>query len=159
MGKKASYIAVSAALLAAVSGLAVSQAAPRIISTPETIVLTVHEVKVVPINFGGNDTTPGNGALLKYAVFDAGDTTKVGNSHVQCTNQPGKAWSICTGALIITVPEGSGQIVAQGALQGNTASVDLPITGGTGDFANAGGSVHIDFLDETTATYTLNLLP
>ena len=157
MGRNVRYVAVAAMLLTVVGGL-VAQAGTGVLDTPETIVLTVHEVKVVPINFGGDDSTPGNGAMLKYQVFDATDTTQVGTGHVQCTNQPGKSWAFCTGALIITVPEGSGQILAEGGTQ-NAPSIDLPVVGGTGDFTNAGGSVHIEFLNQRKATYTLNLLP
>jgi hypothetical protein len=151
------YIAVSAALLAVVSGLAVAQAATDI-SAPETIVLISHTVKEANVNVGDKAFGPGDSFMFVTKSFDETDQTRLGGSHVQCTIQPGKDWQFCTGAFIIT---GRGQILGEGAVQftAETPSIDVPITGGTGDFENVRGYVHVEFIDETTEKDTLNLLP
>jgi hypothetical protein len=157
MRKRVGYIALSAALLAVVSGLAVAQAATDI-TDPETIVLISHQTKSVDVNVGDKAFGPGDSFIFIAKSFDETDQTQLGGSHVQCTIQPGKGWQFCTGAFIIT---GRGQIVGEGAVQftNATTSLDVPITGGTGDFANVRGYVHVEFMDETTEKDTLNLLP
>jgi hypothetical protein len=155
--KQLGYITVSALLLAAVSGLAVAQAATDI-TAPETIVLISHNVKEADVNVGDKAFGPGDSFMYLAKSFDETDQTQLGSSHVQCTIQPGKGWELCTGAFII---DGRGQIVGQGVVRftQETTSLDVPITGGTGDFANVRGYVHVDFIDETTEKDTLNLLP
>ena len=151
------YIAVSAALLAVVTGLAVAQAATDI-TAPETIALISHRVKAADVNVGDKAFGPGDSFMYLAKSFDETDQTQLGGLHVQCTIQPGKGWQFCTGAFIIT---GRGQILGEGAVQftDETTSLDVPITGGTGDFANVRGYVHVEFIDETTEKDTLYLLP
>ena len=157
MRKRVGYVALSVAMLAVVSGLAVSQAAADI-SAPETIVLISHTVKEATVNIGDRAFGPGDSFMFLSKSFDETDQTQLGGSHVQCTIQPGKGWEFCTGAFIIT---GRGQIVGQGAVQftNETTSLDVPITGGTGDFETVRGYVHVEFIDETTEKDTLFLLP
>ena len=157
MRTRVGYIALSAALLAVVGGLAVAQAATNI-TEPETIVLISHTVKEANVNVGDKAFGPGDSFMFFTKSFDETDQTQLGSSHVQCTIQPGKGWQFCTGGFIIT---GRGPIVGQGAVQftEETTSLDVPITGGTGDFANVRGYVHVDFIDETTEKDTLYLLP
>ena len=157
MRKKVAYIAVSAVLLVAVAGLAVAQAATGI-TAPETIVLMSHTTKSAEVNVGDKAFGPGDSFMYLAKSFDETDQTQLGGLHVQCTIQPGKGWEFCTGAFIIT---GRGQIVGQGAIQitQETTSVDVPITGGTGDFENVRGYVHVDFIDEAIEKDTLYLLP
>ncbi len=66
-------------------------------------------------------------------------------------------WAICTGAFDIT---GRGEIVGTGMVNFGTESpdFDVPITGGTGDFANVRGVAHVH-LTENGETDTLELLP
>ncbi len=46
-----------------------------------------------------------------------------------------------------------------GAFAGEANEADFPLTGGTGDFDNVRGSAHVEFISETGARITLNLLP
>jgi len=156
MRKKIGYIAASAALLAVVGGLAIAQAATDI-TAPETIVVMSHTVKEADINVGAKAFGPGDSFMNLTTLFDETDQTQLGDGHVQCTLQPGRR-AICTGAFNIT---DRGQIVGQGAIPFTqaTASFDVPITGGTGDFANVRGYIHVELLDDTTEKDTLNLLP
>lgn len=157
MRKKLGYIAASAALLAVVGGLAVAQAATNI-TAPETIVVMSHTAKEANVNVGDKAFGPGDSFMNLTKLYDEAMTTQLGDGHIQCTVQPGKGWMLCTGAFNIT---GRGQIVGQGVIRimEETTSVDVPITGGTGDFANVRGYVHVDFIDETTEMDTFNLLP
>ena len=157
MRKKVGYIAVSAALLAVVGGLAAAQAATDI-TAPETIVVMSHTTKSAEVNVGDKGFGPGDSFLSLSKLYDETDQTQVGDGHVQCTAQPGKGWMFCTGAFNIT---GRGQIVGEGILRftPETVSFDVPITGGTGDFANVRGYAHVDLIDDTTEKDTFNLLP
>jgi hypothetical protein len=150
-------MAVSAALLAVVGGLAAAQAA-TVITAPETIVVMSHTVKGADVNVGDKAFGPGDSFMNLSKLFDETDQTQLGDGHVQCTVQPGKGWMLCTGAFNIT---GRGQIVGQGAIRftQETAPFDVPITGGTGDFANVRGYVHVELIDDTTEKDTFNLLP
>jgi hypothetical protein len=157
MRRKVGYVALSAALLAVVGGLAVAQAATDI-TAPETIVVMSHTVKDANVNVGEKAFGPGDSFMNLTKLFDEADQAQLGDGHVQCTVQPGKGWGLCTGAFNIT---GRGQIVAQGAIRfaQETTSFDVPITGGTGDFANVRGYVHVELINQTTEQDTLNLLP
>lgn len=149
-------IALSAVVLAVVGGIAIAQAATTI-TAPETIVLMGHPAKYASVNVGNKGEGPGDSFMTVTKLYDEAMTTLLGDEHVQCTVQPGNGWMLCTGAYNIT---GRGQIVGQGALRSTEegAPLDVPITGGTGDFANVRGYVTHD--DSTGATIiTLNLLP
>ena len=158
MRKKLGYIALSAALLAVVSGLAVAQATTRTISSPETIVLQNNTTKSSDVNVGAKAWGPGDSFLNLGKLFDETGVTPMGNSHIQCTVMPGKGWMLCNAALFI---DGRGEIVLQGAIKGtaSTTSFDIPIVGGTGDFANVRGYDHVVSTDPTHETDTLYLLP
>ncbi len=154
MRKKVGLIAMSAALLAVVGGLAVAQAATNI-TAPETIILQDHTVKGAVANIGDKAFGPGDSFMSVNTLFDETDTTQVGTAHIQCISQPGKA-QLCTGALFIT---GRGEIIGEGVIHGSASSFDVPITGGTGDFANVRGYVHVEPVSQNLETDTLYLLP
>jgi hypothetical protein len=80
----------------------------------------------------------------------------LGIERTQCSLGTG-GWAICTGTFDIT---GRGEIVGTGAVNFKTESpdFDVPITGGTGDFANVRGVAHVH-LTENGETDTLELLP
>ncbi len=91
-------------------------------------------------------------------LTDESDDSVVGKSNIACTMHIG-SWAICTGTFNIT---GRGEIVGQGLVpfgQGGS-SFDVPVTGGTGEFANVRGEVHIEpILSETEERHTLELIP
>jgi hypothetical protein len=157
MRGKLGYIAASAALLVVVSGLAIAQAA-TVITAPETIVFTAHPGKYAQVNMGSKGDDPGDSFMFVDNLFDEADLTKLGAEHVQCVTQPGKGWNLCTVGLFI---DGRGEILIEGAIQfaEGVHTFDLPITGGTGDFAGVGGyATHADSTGDTSII-TLNLLP
>jgi hypothetical protein len=82
----------------------------------------------------------------------------VGWARIQCTVHVGP-WAICVGTFEIT---GRGEIVGQGMVpfgRQDVASFDVPVTGGTGDFANVRGEVHIEDISETEERETFELIP
>ncbi len=98
--QRVGYIALSAALIAVVGGLAAAQAATSIVASAIAIPVAIHNShKAVVINLGDNTKGPGDGVLLSYTLFDETDTTQVGTGHSQCTLQPGKEWQFCTGGM------------------------------------------------------------
>lgn len=155
MRKRLGYIAVTAALLAVVGGLAIAQAASNI-TAPETLVLFAHGQKAAHLDFGDKGFSPGDVYMFSIPLYDATDTTRVGVVHYECTAQPGNGWELCTAALDIS---GRGMLVSTGSLHFTDATTyPMPVTGGTGDFANVRG----DAVIESAAhgyKYTFNLLP
>lgn len=106
---------------------------------------------------GSKGADPGDSFMFVETLFDEADETRLGTDHVQCVVQPGRGWHLCTVGLLI---DGRGEVLIERAIRfaEETTSFDLPITGGTGDFANVRGYVTHD--DSTGATIiTLNLLP
>jgi hypothetical protein len=157
MRKTLGYIALGATLLVTVGGLAVAQAATHI-SVPETIVTQNSTTKQAYVNVGDKDWGPGDSFVTSGKLFDEAGVTQIGSSHVQCIQMPGKGWNLCNAALFI---DGRGEIVGQGAFQrlDSTVSFDVPITGGTGDFDNVRGYVHVVPGSGSQETDTLYLLP
>jgi hypothetical protein len=155
MKRKVGYIAVTAALLAVVGGLAIAQAATNI-TAPETLVLFAHGGKAAHLDVGDKGSSPGDVYMFSIPLYDETDTTRVGVVHYECTVQPGTGWELCSAALDIS---GRGMLVATGSLHFTDATTyPMPITGGTGDFANVRGDGVIEELD-SGFKYTLNLLP
>lgn len=158
MRKKLGYIALSAALLAVVSGIAVAQATTSAISAPETIVLQGNTVKSADVNVGDKAWGAGDSFMQSTKLFDETGVTQLGTGHIQCTVMPGKGWVLCNASLFI---HGRGEIMAQGAIHqtDGTTPFDVPIVGGTGDFENVRGYGHIQPISNNSETDTLYLLP
>jgi len=150
------YVALCAALIVVVGGLAIAEAA-TVITTPETIVYQDHTVKYAELNLGSQAFGPGDSWMSTLDLFDETGTTQVGTGHIQCTTQPGRGWQFCVGAFITD----RGQIFVSTALQiaPDTTYFDIPITGGTGDFANVRGYAHVVPKSRDRQTDTLYLLP
>jgi Dirigent-like protein. len=155
MRRKIGHIAVSAVMLAVVGGLAVAQASTDI-TAPETIRVISHTVKDVDLNVGDKAWGPGDSFMFSDTLYEETDTTRVGSEHGQCILQPTSGWNLCSVAVIIT---GRGEIMVQGALHftPKARSFDMPITGGTGDFANVRGYAHL--WGSRSNQIKLNLLP
>ena len=147
--------AVAAVGLLGLIGGAVAASAGTDITAPETIttVGTVLKDKFVDVGKQGpsvGDTFATTLDIKSQAGVD------LGTERTQCTIGTGR-WAICTGAFDIT---GRGEIVGTGAvnLGAESPDFDVPITGGTGEFANVRGVAHIH-LTENGETDTLELLP
>jgi len=147
--------AVAAVGLLGLIGGAVAASAGTDITAPETIttVGTVLKDKFVDVGKQGpsvGDTFATTLDIKSQAGVD------LGTERTQCTLGTGRV-AICTGAFDIT---GRGEIVGTGAvnLGSDLSDFDVPITGGTDEFANVRGVAHIH-ITETGETDTLELLP
>lgn len=67
-------------------------------------------------------------------------------------------WAICVGTFNFT---GRGEVVGEGMgpFGEDVAPFDVPITGGTGDFANVRGEAHIEPISDTEERETFELTP
>jgi hypothetical protein len=147
-------VAVAAGLLGLIGGKVAATAGTDIMS-PETITTAGTEVKDKVVDVGRQGPSVGD---TFATTMDIKSTTGVdlGTERTQCTLGSGR-WAICTGAFDIT---GRGELVGTGMVNFGSERLDfdVPITGGTGDFANVRGVAHVH-LTENGETDTLELLP
>jgi len=147
-------VVAAAGLLGLIGGSVVASAGTSIPS-PETITI---------VGTGGKDKTvdvgkqgPSVGDMTAWTIdIKSQAGVDLGTERVQCTLGVG-GWAICIGTLDIT---GRGEIVSTGMVDfgpGRSHRFDVPITGGTGDFANVRGVVHVH-LTGNREIYTLELL-
>jgi len=156
MKKKAGTIVVSAVLLAVLGGLAIAQAAAGI-TEPETLVLFAHGGKAANLDFGEKGYGPSDVFMFSIPLYDETDTTRVGRIVYECTVMPGDGWELCSAALTIN---DRGEIASTGSIHFTDATTfNMPVTGGTGEFANVRGAGVIEVVDNDTYKYTFNLLP
>ena len=146
---------VAACTLVLVGGAVIAHAGSDI-TAPETIKVLGTMTKQKAVDVG----KPGPSAGDTFAIFEElsdGSGAAVGTARIECTQHIGH-WAICTGALVIT---GRGEIVGQGQvkIEGN-APFDVPITGGSGEFANVRGVDHIEPVPNVNQeNHTLELIP
>lgn len=150
-------LGISIALLGgAAAGIGVALASDDI-TAPETIISIEHSVKDGFVDVGKKGFSPGDEFMFLESMFDETDTTRIGTTRVLCT-QHLRQWAWCSATFTL---DGRGAIVVDGAVQltESTTTIDLSITGGTGEFANVRGTVHDEFLSATKTRLTMNLIP
>ena len=127
------------------------------ITAPETIISFEHTVKDGYVDVGERGISVGDEFLYLQILFDQTDTSRIGTEDAICTEHL-RRWVWCSATFAI---DGRGTIVVEGAIQftESTTSLDLPITGGTGDFADVRGTIHDEFLTETKSRVTMTLIP
>jgi hypothetical protein len=147
--------AVAAVGLLGLIGGAVAASAGTDITAPETITTVGTVLKDKFVDVGKQGPSVGD-TFATTLDIESQAGVDLGTERTQCTIGTGR-WAICTGAFDIT---GRGEIVGTGAVNLGTESpdFDVPITGGTGEFANVRGVAHIH-LTENGETDTLELLP
>ena len=147
--------AVAAAGLLGLIGGTVAANAGTDITSPETITTVGTTVKDKFVDVGKRGPSVGDTFATTVDIKSQAGVD-LGTERTQCTLGTGR-WAICTGAFDIT---GRGEIVGTGMVNLGTESpdFDVPITGGTGDFANVRGVAHVH-LTENGETDTLELLP
>jgi hypothetical protein len=148
-------LAVAAVGLLGLIGGTVAASASTAIPSPETITTVGTTVKDKFVDVGKKGPSVGDTFATTVDIKSQAGVD-LGTERTQCTLGAGR-WAICTGAFDIT---GLGEIVGTGMVNFGTESpdFDVPITGGTGDFANVRGVAHIH-LTENGETDTLELLP
>jgi hypothetical protein len=154
MGTKVMAAVAAVGLLGLIGG-AVAASAGTDITAPETITTVGTVLKDKFVDVGKQGPSVGD-TFATTLDIESQAGVDLGTERTQCTIGTGR-WAICTGAFDIT---GRGEIVGTGAVNLGTESpdFDVPITGGTGEFANVRGVAHIH-LTENGETDTLELLP
>jgi hypothetical protein len=128
------------------------------ITAPETITLLGTTTKDRYVDVGKKGFGPGDQFVFVESRTDESDGSVVGKARIQCTAHIGP-WAICVGTFDIT---GRGEIVGQGMVpfgDEDVESFDVPVTGGTGDFANIRGEAHIEPISEGEERITFDLIP
>ena len=144
----------AAGLLGLIGGTVVANAGTGIPS-PETITTVGTVVRDKGIDVGKKGPSVGDTYATTMDIKSQAGVD-LGTERTQCVLGTG-LWAMCTGAFDIT---GRGEIVGTGMVNFGSESpdFDVPITGGTGDFANVRGVAHVH-LTENGETDTLELLP
>ena len=127
------------------------------ITSPETLVLTETNLKGKFVDVGKPGFGPGDSFIFVDSLTDPADGSRVGTVRGQCTIQIGH-WQTCqVGGFL----NDRGQIFVSGVTQNTDQpmAADLAITGGTGEFENARGSVHVDPVSDTESETTIRLIP
>jgi hypothetical protein len=147
-------VVAAAGLLGLIGGTVAANAGTDITS-PETITTVGTVVKDRFVDVGKKGPSVGDTFATTLDIKSQAGVD-LGTERTQCTVGTGK-WAICTGTFDIT---GRGEIVGTGAVNiaSETPDFDVPITGGTGDFANVRGVAHVH-VTENGETDTLELLP
>jgi hypothetical protein len=156
MRKKLVSLVGGVCLLGLVGGTVVANAGANITS-PETITVLATSIKDRYVDVGKHDFSAGDVLVFVQRLTDETDDSVVGQSRIQCTVHVGP-WAICIGTFNFT---GRGEIVGEGLVpfSDNVASFDVPVTGGTGDFTNVRGEVHIEAVSDEEERDTFELIP
>ena len=143
-------------LLGLVGGTVVANAGADITS-PETIATLGTTIKDRYVDVGKPGFSPGDVLVFVERLNDEADDSVVGKSRIQCTVHVGP-WAICIGTFNFT---GRGEIVGEGMVpfEDNVDPFDVPVTGGTGDFSNVRGEVHIEPVSDAVERETFELIP
>lgn len=146
-----------AGVLVLVGGGITAALAGNNITSPETLVLTETNIKGKGIDVGKPGFGPGDTFLFVSSLTDPADDSRVGTVRGQCTVQIGH-WQLCEAGAFL---DGRGEIFVSGVIQNTNqpTAFDIPVTGGTGEFDNVRGFVHIDPVSNNVSDDTLTLIP
>ena len=104
----------------------------------ETITVLAKTVKFKAVDLDTTGQSPGDLVVIKNALWDE-NQHRVGTNWINCTQSFGDV-AVCTAAVQFG---DRGQLTGTGKVPLNAQSFDFPITGGTGDFSNVTGWVHV----------------
>lgn len=158
MARKLSLFALAGALVVISAGGISMAAAAGDITQPETIVVLDTTVKDGFVDVGKKGFSLGDTFMFLGRLTSEADGSRVGTVRGQCTINLGE-WALCEAAFSIG---DRGDVAAEGAIRltEEPAAFDVPITGGTGEFENVRGSVHIETTsNEDVSLETLHLIP
>lgn len=162
MGRR---IGITAALVG-IAGLLVAGlgagglASPRGIDQEENIVVIETTTNGKAHFFGDQPFRPGDIYVFRSVLNSEDGAAKVGSLRVSCAVTFDHR-DLCTNAYLVT---GRGEIMAQGTIPDAElhpgGQWDLAVTGGSGDFENVRGSVHVEYLNtEGQTRQTIHLIP
>jgi hypothetical protein len=125
----------------------------------EVIELFAEEVDSEEIDLAPDGESLGDRFVFTDDLFEEKDGEKVGFDVVECTlvrlDDPGAVQCLATFWL-----DDRGQITVQGLVTfdgEDSGTFVLPITGGSGEFQNAGGELEVEEVSETEANLTLTV--
>jgi hypothetical protein len=127
------------------------------ITAPETFTVIGTTIRDRFADVGKHGFSSGDTFSSVERMTNEADDTRVGTGRIRCTVHIGP-WAICVGTFAI---DDRGEIIAEGMvpLSEDVTTFDVPVTGGTGDFANVRGEVHVEPLSETEERDTFELIP
>ncbi len=143
-------IAAAAVLTAALMGPATFAGAQ---SDGETFSVVSTIVRVQEVDVGPSGPSPGDSILFKDTLWNEARTQRVGVDWGECTSNFGSA-VLCDVAFRIN---GRGQLAASGKSTFTAQRFNFPIVGGTADFRDVTGQVHVEFTSQDTALLTFQL--
>jgi hypothetical protein len=108
------------------------------------IAVVEHATTDAVIDVGEAGDTIGDMLAFGNDLYDAEDATVVGRDQGQCfRSNPGMSWE-CVWTNILD----DGSITVQGPFYDDLRDVELAVTGGTGAYAGAGGTMTLHSRDE-----------
>lgn len=146
--------ALTAFVVAATVAIASARSLYQVVELPapaeQTLVLTSVPTrdKFVDADQNGRDSV-GDLVLFRARLTDEAEQP-AGTAHVRCVLHFKAV--VCDGVLTLS----GGQILVHGRA-GESETFDVPVTGGTGAFADVGGQLHVETLDEGAEELTLSL--
>jgi hypothetical protein len=103
------------------------------------------------VDVGASGESTGDSVFFEDVVWNASRTARVGKDSVEC--RLGIRTFNCAGTLLIF---GKGKLQVDGAFFADRDSV-IPVTGGTGTFAGAGGQMVVTDISANTTRYDIFL--
>lgn len=155
MFRKLSIVGLAGLLVLVGGGLSMALAGN--ITTPETLVLTETNLHWRVVDLGKPSFGPGDLLVFNDSLTDPSDGSRVGTVRGLCMVQIGHMQTCQVGVFL----HDRGEIFVSGVVSTDPGfSLDLAITGGTDEFENIRGSVHVDHIAiyESVET-TLTLIP
>jgi hypothetical protein len=144
MSAKPKLHAVALALSAALGSASVAAAA----AADETLTLVERATSDAVTDLGAQGDSAGDILTFANEIFDKDNANKVGSDNGFCARTvAGKAWE-----CIWTATLADGQITVEGPFY-DTADSELAITGGTGEYAEASGSLALHARNDKGTEY------
>jgi len=138
MRRKTVAAAMAAAVVASMALIGSAGAG----SAAETITAFGGEQKIKVADVGRRGPSPGDDLLVRVELFaDEARSAHLGSVRSAC-EQLDRNHLYCWNETTI---DGRGEMTSEGTQDLRTPTVVDPITGGTGDFVGAGGTVTVDF--------------
>jgi Allene oxide cyclase. len=137
MGRKLTIAACAVALGPLAFGLGMATASSNI-HGPVRITVIEHATTDTVIDVGKKGDSTGDILTFHNKLYDATDTTKVGTDQGQCVREAPKAG---TWECWWTASLAQGQITIEGPFLDSSNTVLAAVTGGTGLYSNARGSM------------------
>jgi allene oxide cyclase len=148
MFRRSFHVAVVFAIATLVLGATVVGAATG--ERGHTLIVVERATSDTPLDLGVPGDTIGDTLTFGNAIYDASNTHAVGRDQGTCfRTNPGLSWE-CTYTTIL----GVGNITVQGPFYDDLRDSELSITGGTGRYANARGSLTLHARDAAGSAFT-----